>query len=354
MKIIIISFTAKGYELSLRIRDSLKDDPETDTELYSKCSSENLPEEGSVIRVTESLFSWTEKHMEEKNAILFIGALGIAVRAIAPFVKDKLKDNPVIVIDELAKYVIPVLSGHVGGANQLAVMLGERTGAEPVITTATDINDRFAADIFAKNNDLFILNREGIALVSSKVLDGQNITVSVEPDHLSKEQDIPDGISIVPYPPQETTDIVISSEDEGLKALLLLSPKIYTIGIGVRKGKDPGEVEELFFRTIKEQGIKPHQISCIASIDIKRDEEGLVKLSRRLNVPFMTFSAGCLDALNGDFTASAYVKEITGVDNVCERAAMMAAGKDGRLILGKQILKGMTMAIAVKNWNIKF
>lgn len=106
--------------------------------------------------------------MAARHALIFIGACGIAVRAIAPWIMDKLHDSPVLVADEMGKYVIPLLSGHVGGANELAVRLAGALGAIPVITTATDLHDSFAVDIFAKRNDLRICNREGIAKVSAK------------------------------------------------------------------------------------------------------------------------------------------------------------------------------------------
>lgn len=95
------------------------------------------------------------------------------MRAIASSVNNKLKDSPVIVIDELGKFVIPILSGHMGGANELAVLLAELMNATPVITTATDINNKFAVDVFAKKCRLAIVNKDGIAKVSSKVLAGK-------------------------------------------------------------------------------------------------------------------------------------------------------------------------------------
>ena len=103
-----------------------------------------------------SLGEWTEKQFSESDGLVFIGATGIAVRAIAPCLKDKFQDPAVVVMDEKAKFVIPLLSGHVGGANELAVQIGEVTGAVPVLTTATDVNRKFAVDVFARNQNLLI------------------------------------------------------------------------------------------------------------------------------------------------------------------------------------------------------
>lgn len=130
----------------------------------------NVPTDntGNTIAVQESVSVWAGEQMAAHHALVFVGACGIAVRAIAPWITDKLHDSPVLVMDEQGQYVIPLLSGHVGGANELAVRLAGELGAVPVITTATDLHGSFAVDLFAKRNDLWIHNREGIARVSAK------------------------------------------------------------------------------------------------------------------------------------------------------------------------------------------
>jgi cobalamin biosynthesis protein CbiG len=143
MDAVIITFTKKGYELGRFIRDSL--------EGYES----RLVFRDAVIReVCRTAF-------EKAVPLIFIGAAGIAVRSVAPFVKDKLSDPPVIVIDELGRFVIPILSGHMGGANELAAELSECMAASysavPVITTATDINGTFSVDLFAKENGLTVV-----------------------------------------------------------------------------------------------------------------------------------------------------------------------------------------------------
>ena len=157
MKICIVSFTKKGCELSCDIAHKLKKSA-YEVEVFTKCSrlsdvniknstDENFRNTGYI---SQNISDWTATQMREKRALIFIGACGIAVRAIASSVNDKLKDSPVIVIDELGQFVIPILSGHVGGANELAVLLAKLMNATPVITTATDINNKFAVDVFAK------------------------------------------------------------------------------------------------------------------------------------------------------------------------------------------------------------
>ena len=178
MKVSIISFTLKGIELSLKIKKAFSGETEEELCLYTKCShaekslterkltEKNLAESG-LSYVEQPLTEWTGEQMKKRRSLLFIGACGIAVRAIAPFLTDKLNDVPVLVMDEQGRFVIPVLAGHVGGANELAVSLAERMGSTPVITTATDLNHCFAVDLFARRNALHIVNKDGIAKVSS-------------------------------------------------------------------------------------------------------------------------------------------------------------------------------------------
>ena len=196
MKLSIISFTQNGRVLSIKIAKLLDGMEYTLYTKYKACCQE----EQTVRFVTQSIGEWAKEQFEEKNALLFIGACGIAVRAIAPHITDKLHDSPVLVMDEKGEYVIPILSGHMGGANELAVSLAERIRANPVITTATDIHNRFAIDLFAKKNGLTIVNKDGIAKVASKVLSGKRITMTIEHGHCEKKGKLPGEIEWVAYP----------------------------------------------------------------------------------------------------------------------------------------------------------
>ena len=231
MKICIVSFTKKGYELSCDIAYKLEKSV-YEAEVFTKCSRlsdeniKNFTDENyrNTGYISQNISDWTAAQMSEKKSLIFIGACGIAVRAIASSVNNKLKDSPVIVIDELGQFVIPILSGHVGGANELAVLLAAMMNATPVITTATDINNKFAVDVFAKKCRLAIVNKDGIAGVSSKVLAGEVVTMSVDWEHIPAkhrslikafldEADMSaDVIKTVDFPPAYGADIVVSCE----------------------------------------------------------------------------------------------------------------------------------------------
>ncbi|MBR3331908.1 MAG: cobalamin biosynthesis protein, partial [Mogibacterium sp.] len=269
----------------------------------------------------------------DNEALVFIGAAGIAVRTIAPLVRDKLKDPPVIVADENGSFVIPLLSGHVGGANSLAAEIADALGAQPVITTATDVSGAFSVDVFAKENGLKIANHEGIAKVSSSALEGKPVTICIKD-----------------YPPQEPADVLIADEEaaEGLKdtAKIVLCPKKYAVGMGCRRGKPYEELRAFAEEVLRDNGIDINDAGCIATIDVKKNEEGLKRLSQAWRMPLITFDAGLLAKAEGDFSHSETVLEKVGVDNVCERAAVVAAGRGSQLRIKKTARDGMTIAVA--------
>lgn len=370
----IISFTENGKRLSGTIAEKLEkkrleeESPEKKMEvrLYTKCGACAGGDAGPsvdsrILFVPVSVSDWAWERMQEKSALLFIGACGIAVRAIAPSLTDKLHDVPVLVMDEKGAYVIPILAGHMGGANELAAYLAEKTGAEPVITTATDIDHKFAVDLFAKRNCLFIANKDGIVKVSSKTLAGKEITISAEPmeeavraasydgmetDSGVAQDCLPEGVRLVPYPPAGFVDVVVTSEERVFDASVILKPKEYVIGMGCKKGKEAEEIEAFITKKTGELGIAATQIYALASIFQKRGEPGLLAWCRKEGVPFLTYTAKELQEIEGDFTASDFVREQMDVDNVCERAALKACGEGGELLIAKCAENGMTIAVA--------
>ena len=315
MRIKIIYFTDKGKALSERLKAGLT---EHDAVI--------VPKGAPLAIVCGDAFV-------DNEALVFVGAAGIAVRTIAPLVRDKLKDPPVIVIDENGSFVIPLLSGHVGGTNNLALEVADIIGAQPVITTATDVSGAFSVDVFAKENELKIANREGIARVSSSALEGKPVTICIKD-----------------YPPEEPVDVLIADEEAAkvLKdsAKIVLCPKRYAIGIGCRRGKTFEALRSFAEEVLDDNGIDISDAGCIVTIDVKKDEEGLKRLSQAWRMPLITFEAGLLAKAEGDFSHSETVLEKVGVDNVCERAAVLAAGRGSQLIVKKTVRDGMTIAVA--------
>ncbi len=363
MRLSIISFTENGKRLSERIAELLKKGDskslsKTEPLLFTKCEACKKNSAGSsVLFVEKSVGDWAKEQMQEKNALLFIGACGIAVRAIALSLTDKLHDVPVLVMDERSRYVIPLLAGHVGGANELADYLAGKTGAESVITTATDINNKFAVDLFAKRNNFFIENKEGIVKVSSKVLAGEVITISIEPGHGADgtgKSCLPSGIRLAAYPPEGFVDVLITSKEDKFNAALVLRPREYVIGLGCKKRKGIEEINAFVTKKMKELGITAAQVYAAASISLKSEEQGIVSWCNKEGILFLTYTSEELQEVKGSFTGSSFVREKTGVDNVCERAALKACGDKGKLLTPKYAENGMTIAVAKREWKVCF
>lgn len=365
MRIDVISFTQNGYLTSKKLKELLHGEYECN--LF--CASEKVNGE-NVLKIDQSIYEWSEERFKDKTPIVFVSAMGIAVRAIAPSVKNKLEDIPVIVIDEKGEYVIPVLSGHVGGANEIAKNIADAINAKAVITTATDINNAFAIDMFAKKNNLWIKNKDGIAKVSSKILNKETINIYIESGHL-KESKIPEGVNVVTDKNLQI-DVYVSEDvkekndteekdrndtvekDRNAEEKLTLVPKDLVLGIGCKKGKSFEEISAFVEEKLKEERLNINQFFAIASIDVKKDEEGLIAFAKANNLLFITYSKDELAEVEGDFDSSDFVMENVGVDNVCERAALKAAGDGGVLILKKQKDEGKTLAIAKREWSVVF
>ena len=325
MKIRALCFTPAGALLLQKLQQAL---PEL--QLHSRIRSQEA-EDAGIPPLEGTSGDFVQAAFEEGTPLLLVGALGIAVRLIAPFMQSKLQDIPVLVMDETGAFVIPVLSGHAGGANRLAELLAEAAGAVPVITTATDRNGCFAADVFARENRLTIQNKDAIKAVSSKALRREPIVIAVE------------DLSAAPQ-----ADVIIARKQVA-EGALWLSPKQYVLGIGCRKGKSLQEIEQAVEAAMRQLEIGYQDVYAFGSVDLKAKEEGLLAFSAKHRIPFVTFTSSMLMRLQGDFTASAFVQATVGTDNVCERAALLLTKGQGKLVLKKQAADGVTVAAALRD-----
>ena len=328
-----------------------------------------------------NLKDWCKARFTDADAILFIGACGIAVRTIAPFLQSKIKDPAVLVMDEQAHHVISLVSGHIGGANELAEEIGAKTGAVPVITTASDVRGKIAVDVFAKKNDLVIASMKAAKKIEAAILRGEPVGVYCEgvvegscPPELvllEKKESTDKRISAGKAEQNETEPIgnmVWISErtvpsPEGSEwpqqvvkdaQVLHLIPRNVVLGVGCRREKEKEAIKEVVTRVIAESGISREALVGAASIDLKKEEAGILGLCSEWNLPYTVFSAEELQRVKGDFTPSSFVAKTTGVDNVCERSALALAGAGSHLIHKKYAENGVTAALAVKEWRIRF
>jgi cobalt-precorrin 5A hydrolase len=296
----------------------------------------------------EDLYKSTEKSFKYKNCIVFIGAVGIAVRAIAPFVKSKKTDPAVICVDEKGLNVISLLSGHIGGANQLTKKIAEITGGNPIITTATDINGKFAVDEWANNKNMYILSLKSTRDIAANILQGKKIGLVSDFDI---DGDIPEEIDMN----EKNIGICISVDNnkKPFNNTLNLIPKIISVGVGCRKGTNFNDIYNAIKDVLAENNISHFAIKSLNSIDVKKDEAGIIKASEIFNVPFYTYTKEELNEIQGNFSNSDFVKSIVGVDSVCERASMVG-NENKKLIINKTIKNSVTVAATIENCTIDF
>lgn len=305
----------------------------------------------------ENLKEWCHEQFKEQEVILFISAMGIAVRTIAPFLQNKQTDPAVLVMDEQAKHVISVLSGHLGGGNEWTLKLSALLGADPVITTASDVNEKIAIDVFAKKNHLSITDMQMAKKIAAKIVAGEGIHFTCKgkvagriPKELGADEQEAKGY------------ILVSPFQEPEKAnQLILVPEAFIMGIGCKKGKSAQEIEHAVQEVLNERKLSLQGVCKMASIDLKAEEKGLLEFADKYNIETFFYSSKELRAVPGDYTTSSFVNEITGVDNVCERAAMCLALEEDTTIEKEKAMRihkvkkeGITIALLERKWGVRF
>lgn len=334
MRAALISVTECGAALTARIADlricgCLR-------YAYAKHADALAVPFSSVPEVAASLFG-------KYDALVFVCASGIAVRAIAPLIRDKSTDPAVLVIDEGGKFVIPILSGHLGGANALAEAIAAGIGAVPVITTATDSGGKFSPDSFAAANFLRITDLSAAKEVASAVLAGEHIGLVSEfpcencPPELYPGENCRTGLYIG-----------YDASKKPFPVTLSLVPRDLILGIGCRRGASAAQIGE----RVQAAGIPLERVRAAATIDRKADEPGLLEFCAKHRLKLVTCTVQELSAVPGEFHASAFVRSAVGTDNVCERSAVCVSG--GTLVYPKSAGNGVTCAAAACAVHLDF
>ncbi|MCR4889503.1 MAG: cobalt-precorrin 5A hydrolase [Ruminococcus sp.] len=338
MRAAVISITEKGKELSLRISQQADF---INTERFCYISHSDF---GS--RCFRDLSGLVSDIFKKYDALIFVCACGIAVRTIAPHISSKTTDPAVVVIDDCGNFVIPILSGHLGGANALAGRLAELLGAQAVITTATDTGGHFSPDSFAAANDLIITDMNAAKAVASAVLDHEAVGLVSEYKYISLPEDISES-------PDCRIGLYIGDADKKpFPVTLRLVPKNIVLGIGCKRGTDCQTIENAVISALDAADIPISRVRQAATIDLKANEEGLLGFCRKYSLDLSVYTAEELMEVCGDFTSSHFVKSITGVDNVCERSSVKCS--QGRIIMRKTAANGVTVAASEKPLILDF
>ena len=375
MKIGMICFTARGTAICRLLCRRFRDTGTESTGYVPRRFWKPEWEAEGIRPQDKSLSEWTGSMFEEKRALVFIGAAGIAVRAIAPFVRDKMTDPPVVAADEAGHFCIPLLSGHVGGANELAERMADWLQGIPVITTATDVNGVFAVDVFAVRSGLCITDRKEAKEISAWLLDGGKVGFFCDPECRGAERASGSGPLKNRSSGRETENVGYGTEDicrhnicrnsvcrhniwitfrnserptlspDKEAVFLRLVPKVVAGGVGCRKGTSPDILEGRVLKALESGNIDPAAVKALSTIDIKAGEEAVTRLAGRYGWELRTFTSGELLAVEGEFEESEFVRSTVGVGNVCERSC---TARGGRLLIHKQAGEGVTVAAAIE------
>lgn len=399
-RVLLITCSVRGYATMQKMAKKLENI--SGAEIITKVKCEALPE----VSMRETVKVCVDVYFEQVDAIVFVTASGIAVRSVAEHLTHKSKDPAIVCMDECGKHVISLVSGHAGGANALTQMLADVMWATPVITTATDVEGRFSIDEYAREHNLVVTDWAKAKAISAEVLATGAEPVWVDEAEVLQEEEKraceigkeqkSTGIDVgkiendgcknevdgcenridgcenevdgcknrinVKRLQIGSHQVVITPQDVSVDVQTLqLIPRCIVAGVGCKKGTPVDKIEHAVRDAFAKAGLRMEALCAVVSIDLKKEEAGLLEFCETRNVPFETYAAEELQAVPGTYSASEFVSGVTGVDNVCERSAVKYASehgmkqdqpllgrqaKHGELLLRKQAYGGVTVALA--------
>ena len=348
-KLALWAVTPNGVEIIDRLAAGLPD-----ADIYL---SQSLALKETAYNRFDRLSAAVKDNFDQYSGHIFIMATGIVVRVLAPLIQNKTRDPAVVVVDDLGKNAISLLSGHIGGANELTRKVARMIKANPVITTATDINSVPAIDVLAVENGLAIENPGAIKNVNMALVRNEPIgvhdpyrflerillnlksaafyTLSHDIKKISQQKDI------IKNPIVNIDDSIIDLPSE----VLILRPPSLVAGIGCNRGTGSREIGDLLGQVLASNRLALSSLTCLASIDVKNDEAGLIAVAEQLKLPLVFYTGDELNQVKGIQNPSQVVEHHVGVKSVCEAAAILAS-RNGTLIVPKKSTKNVTVAIA--------
>lgn len=385
-RVLLVTCSVCGYATMQKLAKKLENI--SGAKIITKVKCEALPE----VSMRETVKACVDTYFGQVDAIVFVTASGIAVRSVAEHLAHKSEDPAIVCMDECGKHVISLVSGHAGGANALTQMLADVIWATPVITTATDVEGSFSIDDYAREHNLVVTDWTKAKAISAEVLATGAEPVWIEEPavtqgeekracEIRKEQNST-GIDVgkiendgcknevdgcgnrinVKRLQIGSHQVIITPKDVPVDAQTLqLIPRCIVAGVGCKKGIPADKIEHAVQDAFAKAGLRMEALCAVVSINLKKEEAGLLEFCETRNVPFETYAAEELQAVPGTYSASEFVSGVTGVDNVCERSAVKYASehgmnqgeqllgrqaKHGELLLRKQAYGGVTVALA--------
>lgn len=355
----IVAITKHGVELARNLHQSF-----SHADLYYMSKFAKGDEEARGIQ----LFSGSVRLLfpamwPSYKGLIIIISLGAVVRMIAPLLQDKKTDPGVVVIDDTGEHVISVLSGHLGGANELAREIAAAIGAKPVITTASDVQKTIPVDLFGRRFGWQWESADKLTPVSASVVNEERVAVvqeSGEPDwwmhdtpmpsNIRLYSSIPDALRDEPQAALVVTHRILSPEEEAiLENGVLYRPKVLALGIGCNRGTSAEEIEAVILDTLAELSFSIRSVKAVCTIDLKKDEEGLLAVCRKFGWEFITYAPEQLNQVKLE-EPSETVFKFTGAYGVSEPASKLYTGTD-TLALTKKKSGNVTISVGVLSFG---
>lgn len=336
----VLSVTRQGVALARMLEERL---PARLTVYVSAKYADGAPPH--FVRFEDKLQPVVDRAWATHDALVFIGAAGIAVRMIAPHVVDKRFDPGVVVMDIEGRFAVALCSGHLGGANELARLIGDAVGAVPVVTTGTDVIGTIAPDVLAKRLGADIENWDALKVVSGALVDGRRVGVLAE-------------VAVPDLEPYRAKNVFRTDTLEGFDAAIAITPRVFAtetptiwlrpkvlvLGIGCNSGTSKDEIARAADAALFTAGLSPRSVREVATIDLKQDEPGLVEFCAGRGLPLRAFAAAALNEAP-PYSRSEAVYRHVGAWGVAEPAALLASGAV-TCVVPKQKRGNVTVAVA--------
>jgi len=324
MKLGFITVTKGGKQLAAKLVSRLQD--------------------AIILPKGKTIAETTKENWRNFDGFVFIMSTGIVVRTIAPLLQHKHHDPCIIVIDEKGRHVISLLSGHIGGGNQLAHHLASLTGGEPVITTASDTLGLIPLDLWAEQQNLHIDSQKKLTATSARLVNQGSLTLysDVTVDSLPKE------LKQITEP--EKADVIISHRDIYSRMATIFRPRNLIVGIGCNRGTPEREFEESLKELLDDCSLSRSSIRNLSSIDKKNDEVGLLEFALKNQWEIDFFTKESINELKNLEISYAALKAV-GAIGVAEPTALLSGCTD-LLLSRKRKWKNITMAIALAPFSL--
>jgi cobalt-precorrin 5A hydrolase len=353
--IAIIALTKKGVETACRISAALNK-----LEIKNSLFSPEQCVQGWAMPLEMRLGEFVKEIFGKVDAIIGVMATGIVVRAVAPCLKSKLNDPAVVCVDVSGRFAISLLSGHYGGANELTRIIAREIGAIPVVTTASDVMGKISVDELARLLRCNIRNPDSLVAVNSALVNGKRVVLVLVGD-VKIPEDMIVGYEIKRANNAKEAVALIKNFDAGAiitegkvpieklpKPITVLTPKKIIVGVGARKNANENQITTAVNAALARVDVPLERVNGLATVDIKKASLSMLRAAKRLGLNWDFFSVDALRSLKHEGLSpdSKLVKEKIGVGGVCERAALIAVGKNAKLILKKMKLNSVTVAVA--------